>query len=571
VSGTAIDHGFIVERGGALESTGTLSGGLRRVAGDVLRIGRGTNAELRFEDPAVALEHARLERRDDGLWAVDQGSVTGTYVNGQAVSEAKLADGDRLEIGGHGLTVRLQPGAPVVVRVAPQVALDETPVAAAVPGGPAGPAVAARVVDYVAAYRLRHGVFGKLAVSLVLVALAAAAVAWVALDSDRHVAFRPGDYSVAHQQAIATALEGEPRAVGCLLCHAPGRGAVDALCADCHAAGETAHWQAAPAAVGAGGPVHPANEPQCVVCHGEHRGEQLLKLVDDRLCVDCHRDLGAVFATGTPRFAPSLTGFDGHPPLSIGPATARVPLAEARDGTPLSFSHAGHLVPRLQGPAGPERLDCLSCHQSEPGGDHRDLLAVDYDLHCQRCHELGLGPGLELAEHGLDGVALYRDVLGKVATADRSPTGAVTDRAVRLRPLPRSRQEELAAQSLARQKEQELYGDQCIDCHLGIDLAAEPHPRVEPPAIPLDWMPFSSFTHGKHFEHTDLACTDCHAGAATSATAADVLMPDLAVCQPCHGETAAATEHRAETPCYGCHAYHPPAPTVAGRVAAGVN
>ncbi|HSN87586.1 MAG TPA: FHA domain-containing protein, partial [Thermoanaerobaculia bacterium] len=72
-----------------------------RVEGDVLLIGRGTNAGLRLDDEAVALEHARIERNPAGYQLTDLGSVTGTYLNGKPLAGrvVSLKDGDTIEIG----------------------------------------------------------------------------------------------------------------------------------------------------------------------------------------------------------------------------------------------------------------------------------------------------------------------------------------------------------------------------------------------------------------------------------------------------------------------------------------
>ncbi|HEV7784636.1 MAG TPA: FHA domain-containing protein, partial [Thermoanaerobaculia bacterium] len=78
-----------------------------RVEGDELLIGRGTNAGLRLDDSAVALEHARIERSGDGYRLHDLGSDTGTYLNGRPVgSAAYLKDGDTLGLGGTQAQVR---------------------------------------------------------------------------------------------------------------------------------------------------------------------------------------------------------------------------------------------------------------------------------------------------------------------------------------------------------------------------------------------------------------------------------------------------------------------------------
>jgi hypothetical protein len=73
----------------------------------VLRIGRGTNAELRFDDVAVALEHAVIEPAERGYRLLDRGSATGTYLNGKPVHEALLSANDLINIGGYQIRVQI--------------------------------------------------------------------------------------------------------------------------------------------------------------------------------------------------------------------------------------------------------------------------------------------------------------------------------------------------------------------------------------------------------------------------------------------------------------------------------
>ena len=82
---------------------------LQRVQGEILLIGRGTGAQPRFpQDGSVDLEHALIRQDEKGYLLVDQGSVTGTYLNGQAIERARLSDDDRIEIGGHQLRVQIE-------------------------------------------------------------------------------------------------------------------------------------------------------------------------------------------------------------------------------------------------------------------------------------------------------------------------------------------------------------------------------------------------------------------------------------------------------------------------------
>jgi len=67
-------------------------------------IGRGTEADLRINDPGVSRLHAQVsvEDADDGTVNVtitDLGSTNGLIVNGQKVRSVPLAEGSRIEIG----------------------------------------------------------------------------------------------------------------------------------------------------------------------------------------------------------------------------------------------------------------------------------------------------------------------------------------------------------------------------------------------------------------------------------------------------------------------------------------
>jgi diguanylate cyclase (GGDEF)-like protein len=64
-------------------------------------IGRGTDAELWLEDPAISRAHARITRGPDGHFVIeDLGSTNGTFVSGRRVEgHAELQNGDRIQIG----------------------------------------------------------------------------------------------------------------------------------------------------------------------------------------------------------------------------------------------------------------------------------------------------------------------------------------------------------------------------------------------------------------------------------------------------------------------------------------
>ena len=74
-----------------------------------LTIGRGTDADLRINDPGVSRLHARIVVTGTGahqqLAIEDMGSTNGIVVDGQRVRHAALTAGTRIEIGSTRLTI----------------------------------------------------------------------------------------------------------------------------------------------------------------------------------------------------------------------------------------------------------------------------------------------------------------------------------------------------------------------------------------------------------------------------------------------------------------------------------
>jgi sigma-B regulation protein RsbU (phosphoserine phosphatase) len=64
-----------------------------------LTIGRRTESDVRLVGSDVSREHAEIVQKDGGLVLLDRGSRYGTFVNGEAVTEHRLAHGDRVQFG----------------------------------------------------------------------------------------------------------------------------------------------------------------------------------------------------------------------------------------------------------------------------------------------------------------------------------------------------------------------------------------------------------------------------------------------------------------------------------------
>ncbi len=79
------------------------------VTGDRLALGRGSEADVRFDDDGLSRLHATIYRDGDKVWIVDENSSNGTFVNGGRVNAngTPLYDGDNVKIG-HRTSLRLR-------------------------------------------------------------------------------------------------------------------------------------------------------------------------------------------------------------------------------------------------------------------------------------------------------------------------------------------------------------------------------------------------------------------------------------------------------------------------------
>ena len=79
-----------------------------------LVIGRGSEADLRINDPGISRRHAQIRVNAAGpqlrIDIVDLGSTNGIVVNGQKVQQAALQDGTRIEIGSTRMLVHAPAG-----------------------------------------------------------------------------------------------------------------------------------------------------------------------------------------------------------------------------------------------------------------------------------------------------------------------------------------------------------------------------------------------------------------------------------------------------------------------------
>jgi len=72
-----------------------------------LVVGRGTDADLRINDPGVSRRHIEFRQSDKHVEVHDLGSTNGMLVNGQRMTSSLLDDGTVVRIGSTDLVVRI--------------------------------------------------------------------------------------------------------------------------------------------------------------------------------------------------------------------------------------------------------------------------------------------------------------------------------------------------------------------------------------------------------------------------------------------------------------------------------
>ena len=72
----------------------------RMLPGSVRTLGRATGADFIVEAALVSRVHCRLTALPDGgLEVKDLDSTNGTFVNGSRIAQARVASGDRIQVG----------------------------------------------------------------------------------------------------------------------------------------------------------------------------------------------------------------------------------------------------------------------------------------------------------------------------------------------------------------------------------------------------------------------------------------------------------------------------------------
>ncbi|MEY2697854.1 MAG: hypothetical protein RL333_1992, partial [Pseudomonadota bacterium] len=274
--------------------------------------------------------------------------------------------------------------------------------------------------------------------------------------------------------------------------------------------------------------------PLCGDCHQEHIADNFL-VMGDRVeqCLQCHGDIKKTYSKSELRNIPKSFGheslFGGHHPefkasvvnnqgndkVSI----ERISMADKEKLVEQSglrkFSHRDHmakegvLAPDGKGGAEVMKLECWSCHKSDPNDGH--MSTATFNDNCHQCHKLTfdqLSPNVELP-HGKaeDIYGFLKDFYAK------SPRGSLID----LPPNHPDGERTLPGKLISRgavdfnagtftldqyakaMGQRTFENGVCSECH----SAEKPSDdfstwRIVKPKISTHWFPKAKFNHNAH-------------------------------------------------------------------------
>jgi hypothetical protein len=552
----------------------------QRASGERVRIGRGTDNEVRLNDIHIGLRAAALVLRDTTV-SIERLDNAPLEVNGEAVDSAHLKPGDEIILGPYRIEVLPTPeGCDGAI----QIELVQTGAA-----GLERLASGTRIgLERTGASKRIYAWTGFLIIAVVCLAVPIIVFSGGMMrpwhkDATTPKApklvglsWNPGAFSNAHRFFAAD----------CATCHEGAFSRVaDNACLACHA--NVGNHVEHAAALGAAGVK--LTELRCIACHTEHRGIEGSVIRTAALCLDCHRSLNEA---GSPANVRDVTGFPrGHPQFraTLVADAAQGTTVRAELGTTpppldrpgLKFSHKAHLVPGGFPALHYKEMACADCHVPEPSG--QGFLPITYKKQCESCHELTFDkvslpwPDAKVP-HGDDvgviasvwnyyaGLALQGGASTPAAPTpvERRGAGMPTP------PAPTLPSSDIAAWVTAKSVAalRIVFDDHrgCAYCHYGMGPSgawdtnkiltdalppkANPARVVAPVSLRTRFLPWAVFDHASH---RGVKCEDCHASREAQ-TSGEVLIPGIDNCAKCHGTENASL--RAQSTCISCHVFH---------------
>lgn len=441
--------------------------------------------------------------------------------------------------------------------------------------------------------------------------------------------FSPGPINRVHVAKVQAAAAQQNKDSTCEVCHTPGqplrgdswflwgRGELRGSDHNCTASGCHPNKQDPPHTHSAF--QIPSEISNCAGCHPDHQGVDFkMALVDDRRCIECHRDLTVHSTKNFGQPAPDydtthVTAFDTkHPKFSslLGEKL------KGKDESKLKFSHARHLTPGLTQQPGhrgawrlkdiaPEyrgryaqfvdaddkqdyladaakrkeidelavHLDCKACHEPYGSRDNQDanwrpspneppratgeyMRPIRFDQHCKPCHELNVLDASATLTHGLKREKLVEALQGMFSVQKlKAEDKKPRERA---RPLPQDPPPPAIPPDFVNLKlnEASKYLGSTALCGKCHDFEGGLLP-TEAEVVPTK-VPnhWLKFALFDHTAHQKWKCDRCHDKARGSVANTDILIANRDSCLECHSENPKKQDERARSNCGECHKYH---------------
>ncbi|MBT6276472.1 MAG: FHA domain-containing protein [Chromatiales bacterium] len=543
---------------------------------DTLTIGRAAAHNIFLSDLRVALNHAKITRTPDGKFQIQAQALSGVRVNGETTGMAIIAIGDVVSIGACRIEVVKAPQSDIDLCLEveqPKAGAEETAT------------LQNRSTIGLENTSLKKRLWSWVLVLAVFGIFLVAPLAGFMVEGLREPLRATG---ILSDQVWDTGeLANVHHFIGkdCNACHQKAFTMVeDDACVACHTkvsvhADPTTH------------PVPELTDTRCGKCHKEHNAPSSLSRLNDPLCVACHADIQTIDPATTLLDATHFE--DQHPEFKVtlfksdrSGDTIRVAVvgdeANLVETSGLRFDHKVHLRSEgISAPDGKRKLDCGSCHQTEPGGV--GMAPVTMKDHCQDCHRLEFEPNDRdrvvphadiaavvhtlkeyYAARALNGGYLEEQgwAKGGKAAPDkaRAQTNPSTPDVVSQRRRPgqemtdgeRKQALEWANEKWVYVAEEMFEFRACTTCHIvKRGETEEPSWVLEPVRVADQWLPKGIFPHDRH---STTACVACHTSTPLSEQSEDVLIPAKASCTVCHG--GPDERNKLASQCVDCHKFH---------------
>lgn len=529
----------------------------REIAGDTLRIGRGTNCILYLPDPRINLHHASIQYADDGKLYLESAKELLNF-NGELRKREALRHGSRILIGpyeliveqkdkDHDLIISYELIQPLSDDRAEFKKRSRTSLAQT------GLSKRSIALSLAALIALAFLILPVLNATQPLLKASSENLP-ITLDES----WNPGPISAGHQAF----------AKDCQQCHTtPFVQVQDKACTSCHQdiGNHVANKKMQATLFG---------ETRCASCHLEHKENHAIAQGYPALCVDCHSDLKQHklahpdialneihdFASDHPVFKLSIkTGVKANDITRISQNDKK----NLIENSGLKFPHDVHLSEKgIKSPDGSVKLECSACHTPDEAGVRFKPIAMQ--THCASCHSLAFEPAVSSREvpHGSvqDVMTTLEEFYGSQSIKQTPIDVATIDGLLRRPEQPVAKSERKLANTWANEKARIIATDLfevrvCSTCHtVTRDESHLAAPwKITPVNITQHWLPKNNFAHN---QHSNSECATCH-NTKTSKQSGDISIPDITSCRSCHtGATPA--RNKVTSTCESCHGFHLP-------------